>query len=183
VSRTVKAKTVVDNIRELSSPAATKVAPSDVAPPKSQFVTVQFQAGDTGLLNMSLPHTRVWYEVIASMRQSNKPVYVEIDPQTNVITELLIPLRVKVGNMVPSKENRNDMEVELIISHAVHHLRHANPLFQKLAKQLKSAKQKGSEVLVTERPDNHEIIDVRISSDSLDSKKTSNKSAEPSENS
>lgn len=178
----VKAKTVVDNIHELSSPEATKVDGSDVTLSKSQFVTVQFQTGDIGLLDMSLPRTRIWYEVIASMRQSNNPVYVEIDPETNVITELLIPLRVKVGEMVPSEENRKDLKVELIISHAVHHLRHANPQFKKLAKQLMNAKQKGLKVLVTERPDEHEIIDVRISSDSLDSKKTSNKTAEASEN-
>jgi hypothetical protein len=180
VSRAVNPKTVVDNISDLSLPAPTFDTASGVTAPKSQYITVKFRAGHTGLLDMSLPRTKVWHEVIASMRQSNNPVYVEIDAETNIITELLIPLRVKVGNMVPSKENRKDVEVELIISQAVHHLRHTNPMFSKLEKQLKIAKQRGVEVLVTERSDDHEIIDVRKSSDSSDSDVVYNKSKDPS---
>lgn len=178
MSRAVNSKTVVDNISDLFQEAATFGTSSDVAPSKSQFITIQFRAGNTGLLDMSLPRSTVWYEVIASMRQSNNPVYMEIDPKTNVITNFLIPLRVKIGDMVPSKENRKDLKVELIISHAVHHLRHTNPMFRKLERQLRIAKQKGVEVLVTETPDDHEIIDVRISPDSSDSNVTYNKSTE-----
>ena len=57
-----------------------------------QFVTVPFQGGRSGRLDLSRPHAAAWASVLESMRQSGSPAYVEIDPATSELTVLLVPL-------------------------------------------------------------------------------------------
>lgn len=122
-----------------------------------QHVTIPFQRGRSGWLDLSKPHATVWASVLDSMRQFNAPAYVEIDPATNEITNLLVPLSVGVENITPVG---NDREVELVISHAKHFLRAANPDFEQLLEALERARANKTLVAVTETAD-HDIIDVR----------------------
>jgi hypothetical protein len=124
-------------------------------PPR--FLTVPFQAGRTGRLDLSLPHAPVWASVLDSMRESNTPAYVEIDPGTGEITSLRVPISVGVENITPVN---NDMEVELVISHAKHFLRATHPDFEEMLATLERARATKSLVAVTET-DDHDIIDVR----------------------
>ncbi len=151
------AKAVVDSVSSLSS-SVTELRAATSARATSPLVTVKFQGGQSGLLDMSLPRSVVWAEVLHSMRETNQPAYVEIDPATNFITELLHPLAVQVGEL---KETDSGMEVELIISHARHHLLRTRPDFRELLSALETAKKHGATVLVTETLNDHQIIDVR----------------------
>lgn len=147
---------LVDHINSLSQPPE---ASAGFEQSSSQFVTARFENGQSALLDMRLPQASVWADVLNSLRQANQPVYVEIDPATNVITNLRIPLMVRVESLVPTAAG--DIEVSLIISHARHYLRHSNPDFQTLLETLQSAQAQNETVLVTETADEHEIIDVR----------------------
>ena len=122
-----------------------------------EHAVISFQAGRSGRLDLSKPHNRVWASVLDSMRESNAPVYVEIDPATGEITNLRVPLSVGVENITPAGE---DMEVELVISHAKHFLRRSNPDFEQLLETLERARANKSLVAVTET-EQHDIIDVR----------------------
>src|SRR5262249_50330752 len=137
-----------------------------VAPPDARTLglaaggestVISFRAGRSGRLDMAKPHSRVWASVLDSMRESNAPVYVEIDPATGEITDLRVPLSVGVENITPVGE---DMEVELVISHAKHFLRRSNPDFEQLLETLERARANKGLVAVTETED-HDIIDVR----------------------
>src|SRR5262245_56835520 len=121
------------------------------------YVTIPFQSGRSGRLDLSKPHAAVWASVLESMRQSNAPAYVEIDPATSEITNLLVPLSVGVENITAVMDDR---EVELVISHAKHFLRAANPDFEQLLETLERARANKTLVAVTETAD-HDIIDVR----------------------
>ena len=147
----------VDGVRGLSAPPETLAARPDKQRP--EFLTVSFQGGRTGLLDSTNLRSAVWADVLDSQRQANLPVYVEIDPETKIITELLCPLTVNVGDIIPADEEE-DVEIELIISHARHYLRSKHPDFRELLKTLKTAQEKRMKVIVTESEDN-EIIDVR----------------------
>ncbi len=145
---------LVDGVRELSPLSAR------LAQPLQQTVTVNFEGGKSAYLDMTIPRSKVWAEVLNNIRETNRKAYVEIDPASNLITQLLCPLPVKIGAITPiGKEG--DAEVELIISHARHYLRRKNPDFQELLKMLQAAKKQKKEVLVTETLDDHEIIDVK----------------------
>jgi hypothetical protein len=123
----------------------------------TKYATVAFQAGRSAQLDMTKPHAKVWASVLDSMRESNSPVYVEVDPVTSEITNLLVPLSVGVESI---KSLRRDVEVELVISHAKHFLRRDNPDFDQLLEILERARVNKTLVAVTETAD-HDIIDVR----------------------
>ncbi len=148
---------IVDAIRSLSPSIEARAArPEEVGQP----ITVNFESGQTAILDMSRLRSTVWMEVLDSLRQANLPTYIEIDLATRAITELLIPQAVKVQKL-STAPGENDVEVELIISQARHFLRRANPDFQQLLDALRAAQAAGSTVLVTETLEEHEIIDVR----------------------
>ncbi len=123
-------------------------------------VTVSFKTGQTGVLDMKSPLAAVWAEMLDFLNQKNKPVYVEIDPETKIITQLIIP---ETGNVLDLSPLANgDVDINLAPSAAPHYIRHANPEFALLRQTLQAAKDDGSEVLVTSTQEEHEIIDVKI---------------------
>ncbi len=142
----------IDGLREL--PDVTAIRASAAPLP----AVVRLAGGQVGLLNRADPRYSVWANVLESLRDAGQPAYVEIDPATRYITELLVPLRVRVGGIVP---NANGVEVELIISHARHYLRRGTPHFQEMLEALQTAQREGGEVLVAETLDEHVMIDVR----------------------
>jgi hypothetical protein len=107
---------------------------------------------------MSNPPSAIWADVLESLRAMEQPAYVEVDPATQYIVLLLIPLSVHVGVM---KEVPDGFEVELIISHALHYLRRDRPHFQEMLATLQTAQKDKTELLVTETLDEHVIIDAR----------------------
>ena len=147
---------LVDNVSNLSAPLS-EVREARRAGPASPSVTVRFEGGKSGVLDMSQPRSVVWAEVLHSMREANQPAYVEIDPVTNLITELLCPVVVQVGEI---RETKSGAEVDLIISHARHYLQRAQANYRELLDALESARRQKSTVIVTETDDHH-IIDVR----------------------
>ncbi len=125
----------------------------------SGLVTVTFQGGQTSLLDTANPRGATWASVLGSL-PPGQPVYVEVDPTTGVITQLLLPLTVTVGAIRPTATG-DAVEVDLIISQARHHLRRSNPDFQRLLEALQAARAPGTAVADTETPNEHENIDVR----------------------
>ncbi len=129
-------------------------------PGEAVLAPVRFRGGRSGMLDMSLPRSTVWAEVLQSLRDAGEPAYVEIDPDTGVITELLLPRAVTVESITPTPE-RDGVQVELLISHARHFLRRSNRAYDDLLRTLETARARKAAVLVTETLDTHEIIDVR----------------------
>ncbi len=123
-------------------------------------VTVSFKTGQTGVLDMKNPVATVWAEMLDFLNQTQKPVYVEIDPETKIITQLIIPETGNVLDLTPLENG--DIDINLAPSAAPHYIRHTNPEFASLRQTLQAAKDDGSEVLVTSTPEEHEIIDVKI---------------------
>jgi hypothetical protein len=113
---------------------------------------------------MTHPQSVAWASVLDSLYRTNQPAYVEIDQASNTITQLLLPMQVRVGKLTPSASG-DIVEVELIVSSARHTLRRTNANFDQLLARLQTAHDQGTTVLVTEIQDTHEIIDVRPTSD------------------
>lgn len=129
------------------------------AEPPPPFVTVTLEDGQSARLDMSEDRSAVWADVLDSMRRDGLPAYMEVDPNTNLVTELLAPISVRVGSLTPTPSG--DIEVELVVSHARHYLRQTNPDFQELQAALEQALRNESTVVVTETLDDYQIIDVR----------------------
>jgi len=146
---------LVDGVKEISRPGETALVRERMP---GLYATVAFASGRTGLLDLSVHRSRVWAEVLESLQEAGDPAYVEVDPNTSLITEVLLPSSFSVGRI---ERIPDGLQVELIISHARHSLRRSNPDFEELRRTLEEARKRGSRVLITETLDGHEIIDAR----------------------
>ena len=151
-------KALVDSVSEVAREATPRAAKR--ARPAPVLLSVNFQSGQSAYLDMNLSRSRVWAEVLESLRETGQPAYIEVDEDSNVITELLLPRRVTVEAITPNEEG-DGVDVELVISQVRHPLRRDNPRYEQLLRALESARKKKASVLVTEDLDTHEIVDVR----------------------
>lgn len=149
-------KVLVDRVRELGEPSQVLGATKVEAAPGQLAVT--FGRGRIAVLDLTEHRAAVWAEVLDSLRESGEPAYVEIDPETQHITELLLPAPYTVEYLERSREG---FEVGLVISHAKHFVRRSNPEFEEIIHLLRRAQDERFRVLVTETLDTHEIVNVQ----------------------
>lgn len=123
-------------------------------------VTVHFKTGQTGLLDMKNPRAVHWARMIDELERGNQPVYVEIDDETGVITNVRVPRVYKVERL--DVDEHENLRVRLQPSSAIHLLLRSDPNFETMRASLQAALGDGSERLITETRDEHEIIDVRL---------------------
>lgn len=153
-----RAHVVVDTIQSLAVQPAPTAAPGAAAPAPPLQITLE--GGATAALDLTKPHAAVWRQILESRRRTRQAVYLEVDPATRFATTLLLPRAVQVAAVRPGGAG-GDVEVELIVSHARHHLRRSHPEFQTLLRDLQEAERTKATVLVTDTLDDHDIIDVR----------------------
>ena len=144
----------MDNVSEVAAEAAPYAATS------TPLLAVQFQGGESAFLDPSLPQSAVWADVLQSLREAGQPAYVEVDPESRVITRLLLPRALTVESITPT-EAGDGVEVELVISHARHFLRRDHRDYDRLLRALEGARKKKATVLVTDDLETQQIIDVR----------------------
>ncbi|WIM06096.1 MAG: protein-glutamine glutaminase family protein [Candidatus Nitricoxidivorans perseverans] len=123
-------------------------------------VAVRFRTGQSGLLDMSSPRAAHWAGVIDELERAGQPVYVEIDEETGVITNVRIPRRHRVERIDP--DERGNLMVRLRASSAIHWLLRSDPGHEAMRASLQAALGDGSERLITETRDEHEIIAVSL---------------------
>ncbi len=153
---------IIDRILDVARLPVSRAA--EAPGPPENYLEVRFESGESGLLDMSVHRDAVWADVLRSLQERNQPAYVEIDPETHQVTELLLPRHFTVGAIEPTEDG---LEVELVISHGRHVLRDSSPRFQELRETLEAAKERNAPVLVTET-DEHEIVDVRALDESAE---------------
>lgn len=128
--------------------------------------SVVLQTGTTCTLDAASPKTPHYLRTLGLLWQGRMPVYLETDPNTNLVSRLLVPRVFQVESVVAAPTGDRVL-VRFQISHAIHFLRTANPNFQALLTALQTANQHKTAVLVTEEPDRPEIIDVRLANTPL----------------
>ena len=150
-------KKLVDGIHSFSPKRESWAAkPAKDLPDK---VTIHFETEQAGILDMKNPRAVIWANVLDLQRKNNKPVYVEIDPETQIITELLVPEASRV--MSVGTQGEGDVDVTFFTSQARHYLRRGNPDFQQMLDALQKAYDNKTAILVTATRHDYEIIDVR----------------------
>lgn len=123
-------------------------------------VSVRFRAGRTGILDLTNPRAIHWARRIDELQRADRPVFVEIDEESGIITNFREPRRLKVERIEPGQNG--NLEVLLIPSSALHFLLRSDPDFDTMRVSLEAAQVDGSERLITETRDDHEIIDVAM---------------------
>lgn len=120
---------------------------------------MHFKTGQTGYLDLKDPLSAHRARRIERQARADKPVYVEIDQESNVITNVRIPQVYKVEQLNP--DDYGNLLVRLQPSSTIHLLLKSDPDFESMRDSLQAALADGTERLITETRDDHEIIDVR----------------------
>ncbi len=156
---------LIDGVRSFSPTREDWIAkPIEVLPKK---VTVHFKSGQTGSLDLKDPLSAHWAYIIDKQAQASQPIYVEIDDETRVITEVLVP-RVFTVELLEADE-RDNLLVHLQPSSAIHAVLKSDPNFDAMRDSLQAALDDSSERLITSTLDDLEIIDVRMPAGDLSS--------------
>ena len=104
------------------------------------------------------PRSAEMANILNGLSKIKQPVYLEVDPEKESISRILIPYVTRVNHI---KETDGGMfEVELELSHARHYLSRESEDYRELEKKLSEAQRSKDYLIVTEE-DTNEIIDVR----------------------
>lgn len=131
--------------------------PESRARPEEGF-TVELEGERSVRLDPGDPRSPGFARVLDGIRKQGLPVYLEADPETSVVTRVLVPRVTRVLDIRPI--DVGVLGVELERSHGRHVLRSGSPDFDDLARKLREALVHGGPVILTE-DDAHEIIDIR----------------------
>ncbi len=148
-----RSRAVVGAVADISGP------PAAAGTTTAEHVTVRLESGESARVSLADPRGGTWLSVLDDLRRAGIPAYLELQPDSDVVSEVLVPLRVTVTGI---ETTDSGAEVELTISQARHQLRRDNPDFDELLTTLRQARADGATVLVTEDLAGTEIIDVRV---------------------
>jgi Glutaminase len=149
----MKPNAVISNVIRIEPPLERE--PADLL--HAGGLTVALDDGREARLDPEDPRSSAYAQALDDLRKLRHPVYLEINPATSTIEELLIPVIARVRDLRTIDEG---LEVELAPSHARHTVPRSSPDLPTLETQLRGAQQTGGLILVTES-DDHAIIDVR----------------------
>lgn len=121
-------------------------------------LTVELDGERQARLDPENPRSEGFAHILDGLSKQRLPVYLEVDPETSVITHLLIPHVARIIDI--HLIDLGVLGVDLDVSHGRHVLRQSSPDFKELEGQLREAQRAGTVVIITEN-DAHEIIDIR----------------------
>ncbi len=120
--------------------------------------TVHFANGQVATIAPS-DYSGVVADVLDELTAAREPAYVEVNPESKVISRVLIPL---VGNVVNLQTlPSGDLRIDLEDSAALHVLRRSDPHYDRFLGVVKSAQANNTPVVFTEDPETHQMIDIR----------------------
>jgi len=154
----LRQKKIINGVKGFNPTLGSWKAKSVSKRPKK--LIVNFNNNQKGLLDMHSPRAVHWAEILDAHRRENKPIYLEIDEETDVITNLLIPSNFKVDKI--TVDDFGNLNVLFQPSSAVHFVLKSEPNFDAMRAKLQDALANGTELVVTETRDEHEIIDIRL---------------------
>ena len=146
----------VGTIRRLDPPTADEARRANVP-----FLIVQLHDDSTGKLDMAAPHAFALAEILEELHRDNRPVYLEINRDTGVIQQILLPRVVEVTG-IANEAVGDKREIGLRRSCTKSFIRTTNPNYEALLSAINKARATYAAVLVTEAIDGGEILDVRL---------------------
>ena len=119
---------------------------------------VELEDGRRLRLDRQDPRARGQEQVLTALQEQRRPVYIEFDPETSLVTALRIPLVSPV--LALRAISPGLLDIVLALSHARHFLRTDAEAFETLRARLEEAARSGAPAIVVE-DDQQQIIDVQ----------------------
>lgn len=144
--------TIVDLVTGVSS----AIGPLSEATPRPE---IAFGGGQRAFLRSDDPATSADLELLTLVQETGLPAYAEVDADTREVQRLDVPMVTRVLALVPLK--RGGWHVMLDESAARHVIRPGVARYDEMVRTLVESCSAGRTVLVTDDPDDHDIVDVR----------------------
>lgn len=122
-------------------------------------VAVHFEGAPPVHLNPGDERSAVFAEILSELSRIAHPAYVEVEPTSRMVNEVLVPLSGRVRRLL--RDPSGDVEVDLEGSAGRHRLRAGDPDFDEFLRALERSRTGGTPVVVTESDEEHDILDVR----------------------
>ena len=113
------------------------------APELSGF---ELEHGQTLRFDPNNPRSNGFARVLAGLGELRRPVYVEVDPETEAVSRLLIP---HVGLVTELRDVPDGLEVQIDTSQGRHLLKRERPDFAEIESAIRDAKASKSAIILT----------------------------------
>ena len=123
-----------------------------------QGLDVELDGGRRVRLDPQNPRSEGFASVLAGLAELRHPAYLDVDPETEAVSRILIPT---VGRVVAVREVDAGLEVQVEKSHARHLLRRDRPDFEEFEAVLRAAQAANERVMLTP-DDGQNVEDIRL---------------------
>lgn len=145
---------VIDTIRTIGLHV-----PHAAEPGAPSLTRVESASGVDALIDNSQPYAKVWLEILEERRQHGDLVFLEISDESRQVLRFLLPFRDRVAALFGGKE---EVLIALEMFEAIRHLNRSHPRFSHFYELLEAARAQRAPVIITDDPETHEIVDVRL---------------------
>jgi len=126
---------VVSRFVRMAAPAAAGRAPS-----------FELDDGRTLRIDPDSPRAEGFTRVLAGLAELRRPVYAELDPETNAVSRLLIP---HIGRVIELRDVEDGLEVQIDNSQGRHLLDRDRPDFAEIESALRESKARRTPIILT----------------------------------
>lgn len=128
-------------------------------------ITVHFEGGQSASLDRNTPLASTFAQVLDELHKALLNVYVEVDPNSQVITEVQVPVTGHVADL--QEESGGGVTFTLDSSQRRYSLPPSNPLYSVFVQTLREAHQRNATIILTEKAEEPEILDIRVPEDPI----------------
>jgi hypothetical protein len=111
-----------------------------------QAAAFELEDGRALRLDPNNPRSEGFGRVLSGLAELRRPIYVELDPETETVSRILIP---HVGRVIELRDVKDGLEVQIDNSQGRHLLRRDRPDFAEIESALRESKASGSAVILT----------------------------------
>lgn len=128
---------------------------------QGKLLSIELEGEKPVYLDGSQAVATAWLAILDYLNTANRPVYIESETDTQVITELAVPEAALVWHISDNDNDSDRLAVAFHTASAQHYLRRNHPQFDLFLQRLQQAKTSGNRVLVTASMLDFDILDVR----------------------
>jgi hypothetical protein len=123
-------------------------------------VKVTFEGDQVAYLDPKSEFSVTFAEVLRELHQFSRNVYVEVDPESQTISDVQVPATGRVADL--QEKSGGDVNFTLDSSQHRYRLPPSNPLYHKFVEALREAYRRNATIILTEKAEEPEIVDIRL---------------------
>lgn len=121
---------------------------------------IHFEDGQVAYLNPRSALASTYAQVLDELHQASLNVYVEVDPENQMIADVQVPVTGQVASL--EYQPGGDLNFTLDTSQRRYSLSRSSPQHQNFLQILREAYEQNNTIILTEKDEEPEIVDIRL---------------------